>query len=105
MRIQDTAGGNRVPRAPAGWSGAAGLDLGACFVEAVELAAGARTLVPTGLAIHIADPSLEAVMLPLSGLGHTHGLVLGNLSRLTDSDHPRQLTVPIWPPVQDLFTI
>ncbi|VEB52279.1 deoxyuridine 5'-triphosphate nucleotidohydrolase [Salmonella enterica subsp. enterica] len=82
-----------------------GLDLRACLDDAVELAPGATTLVPTGLAIHIADPSLAAVMLPRSGLGHKHGIVLGNLVGLIDSDYQGQLMVSIWNRGQDSFTI
>lgn len=70
-----------------------------------ELAPGDTTLVPTGLAIHIADPSLAAMMLPRSGLGHKHGIVLGNLVGLIDSDYQGQLMISVWNRGQDSFTI
>ncbi len=75
------------------------------FDDAVELAPGDTTLVPTGLAIHIADPSLAAMMLPRSGLGHKHGIVLGNLVGLIDSDYQGQLMISVWNRGQDSFTI
>ena len=80
-------------------------DLRACLDDAVELAPGDTTLVPTGLAIHIADPSLAAMMLPRSGLGHKHGIVLGNLVGLIDSDYQGQLMISVWNRGQDSFTI
>ena len=86
-------------------SGSAGLDLRACLDDAVELAPGATTLLPTGLAIHIADPSLAAVILPRSGLGHKHGVVLGNLVGLIDSDYQGQLMVSVWNRGQQSFII
>ena len=67
-------------------TGSAGLDLRACIDTAIELAPGATTLIPTGIAIHIADPGYAALILPRSGLGHKHGIVLGNLVGLIDSD-------------------
>ncbi|MEI2415005.1 dUTP diphosphatase [Orrella sp. JC864] len=76
--------------------GSAGLDLRACLDEASELAPGSTHLVPTGLAIHIADPGLAAVILPRSGLGHKHGIVLGNLVGLIDSDYQGPLMVSVW---------
>ncbi|MGM9485941.1 dUTP diphosphatase [Ideonella sp. YS5] len=85
--------------------GSAGLDLRACLGEAVELAAGQTTLIPTGLAIHIEDPGLAAMILPRSGLGHKHGIVLGNLVGLIDSDYQGQLMVSCWNRGQTAFTI
>jgi len=85
--------------------GSAGLDLRACLGEAVELAAGQTTLIPTGLAIHIEDPGLAAMILPRSGLGHKHGIVLGNLVGLIDSDYQGQLMVSCWNRGQAAFTI
>jgi dUTP pyrophosphatase len=76
--------------------GSAGLDLRACLDEAVTLEPGQTTLIPTGLAIHIADPGLAALILPRSGLGHKHGIVLGNLVGLIDSDYQGQLMVSCW---------
>lgn len=105
VKILDPRVGQQFPLPTYATSGSAGLDLRACLDDAVELAPGATTLVPTGLAIHIADPSLAAVMLPRSGLGHKHGIVLGNLVGLIDSDYQGQLMVSIWNRGQDSFTI
>ena len=77
-------------------SGSAGLDLRACLDEAVVLQPGETRLIPTGLAIHIADPGYAAVILPRSGLGHKHGIVLGNLVGLIDSDYQGPLMVSAW---------
>jgi dUTP pyrophosphatase len=85
--------------------GSAGLDLRACLDEAIELAPGQTALVPTGLAIHIEDPGLAAMILPRSGLGHKHGIVLGNLVGLIDSDYQGQLMVSCWNRGQAAFTI
>ncbi|MEO8080115.1 MAG: dUTP diphosphatase [Caldimonas sp.] len=76
--------------------GSAGLDLRACLDEPLLLASGQATLVPTGLAIHIADPGLAALIVPRSGLGHKHGIVLGNLVGLIDSDYQGPLMVSCW---------
>ena len=85
--------------------GSAGLDLRACLDAAITLAPGQTTLIPTGLAIHIADPGLAAIILPRSGLGHKHGIVLGNLVGLIDSDYQGQLMVSCWNRGQTEFTI
>ena len=76
--------------------GSAGLDLRACLDEALTLSPGETRLIPTGLSIHIADPALAAVILPRSGLGHKHGIVLGNLVGLIDSDYQGPLMVSCW---------
>jgi len=76
--------------------GSAGLDLRACLDEALVLQPGQTALVPTGLAMHIADPGLAAMLLPRSGLGHKHGIVLGNLVGLIDSDYQGPLMVSCW---------
>jgi dUTP pyrophosphatase len=76
--------------------GAAALDLRAALTESVMLLPGATTLIPTGLAIHISDPGYAAMILPRSGLGHKHGIVLGNLVGLIDSDYQGQLMVSMW---------
>ena len=76
--------------------GSAGMDLRACIDEALSIAPGETILVPTGMAIHIADPRLAAMILPRSGLGHKHGIVLGNLVGLIDSDYQGQLFVSVW---------
>lgn len=85
--------------------GSAGLDLRACLDAAITLAPGQTTLIPTGLAIHIADPGLAALILPRSGLGHKHGIVLGNLVGLIDSDYQGQLMVSCWNRGQAEFVI
>ena len=105
VKILDPRVGQQFPLPTYATSGSAGLDLRACLDDAVELAPGDTTLVPTGLAIHIADPSLAAMMLPRSGLGHKHGIVLGNLVGLIDSDYQGQLMISVWNRGQDSFTI
>ena len=85
--------------------GAAGLDLRACLDEAVELPPGGTYLVPTGIAIHLADANLAAMILPRSGLGHKHGIVLGNLVGLIDSDYQGELMVSVWNRGQSVFTV
>ncbi|MCC6195978.1 MAG: dUTP diphosphatase [Burkholderiales bacterium] len=85
--------------------GAAGLDLRACIDAPLVLAPGATHLVPTGIAIHIADPGLAAMILPRSGLGHKHGIVLGNLVGLIDSDYQGPLMVSCWNRGQSPFTM
>jgi dUTP pyrophosphatase len=86
-------------------SGAAGLDLRACIGESLTLAPGAAELVPSGIAIHLADPGLAAIVLPRSGLGHKHGIVLGNLVGLIDSDYQGQVMVSVWNRSGAAFTI
>ena len=86
-------------------AGAAGLDLRACIDRPLTLAPGAAELVPSGIAIHLADPGLAAVVLPRSGLGHKHGIVLGNLVGLIDSDYQGQVMVSVWNRGQAEFTV
>ena len=86
-------------------AGAAGLDLRACLDKPLTLAPGASELVPSGIAIHLGDPGLAAVVLPRSGLGHKHGIVLGNLVGLIDSDYQGQIMVSVWNRGQAAFTI
>ena len=86
-------------------SGSAGLDLRACLDAPLTLAPNAWQLVPTGLAIHLADPGFAAMILPRSGLGHKHGIVLGNLVGLIDSDYQGQLMVSAWNRSDVAFTI
>lgn len=86
-------------------SGSAGLDLRACLDEAITIEPGQTVLVPTGLAIHLANPGYAAVILPRSGLGHKHGIVLGNLVGLIDSDYQGQLMVSVWNRGQTRFTM
>jgi len=85
--------------------GSAGLDLRACIPEPLPLTPGQTTLVPTGMAIHLADPGLAAMILPRSGLGHKHGIVLGNLVGLIDSDYQGELMVSLWNRGQENFTL
>ena len=85
--------------------GAAGLDLRACLHAAITLHPGETTLIPSGLAIHLADPGLAAMVLPRSGLGHKHGIVLGNLVGLIDSDYQGQIFVSVWNRGRASFTI
>jgi len=85
--------------------GAAGLDLRACLPGPITLHPGETTLVPSGLAIHLADPGLAAMVLPRSGLGHKHGIVLGNLVGLIDSDYQGQIFVSVWNRGRASFTI
>ena len=85
--------------------GSAGLDLRACLDADTELAPGQTLLIPTGLAVHIADPALAGIVLPRSGLGHKHGIVLGNLVGLIDSDYQGQLFVSAWNRSETPYTI
>ena len=85
--------------------GSAGLDLRACLDNPLELAPGQTELVPTGIAIHINDPGYAAVLIPRSGMGHKHGIVLGNLTGLIDSDYQGQLFVSCWNRGNGEFTI
>ncbi len=85
--------------------GAAGLDLRACIDAPLTLAPGDTQLVPTGMAIHLADPGLAAMILPRSGLGHKHGIVLGNLVGLIDSDYQGQIFVSTWNRGREPFTL
>lgn len=86
-------------------TGAAGLDLRACIASAVTIQPGETVLIPTGVAIHLADPGLAAMILPRSGLGHKHGIVLGNLVGLIDSDYQGEIMVSTWNRGQTPFTL
>ncbi len=86
-------------------AGAAGLDLRACIEQTLEIAPGTTHLIPSGLAIHIGDPGYAAIALPRSGLGHKHGIVLGNLVGLIDSDYQGQVFVSLWNRGQASFTL
>lgn len=86
-------------------TGSAGLDLRACLDEAIEIAAGETVLVKTGLAIYIEDPNFAGLILPRSGLGHKHGIVLGNLVGLIDSDYQGELMVSVWNRGQKTFRL
>lgn len=96
LRILDPRLGSQIPLPEYATAGSAGVDLRACVDETLVVLPGATVLVPTGIAIHIADPGLAAVILPRSGLGHKHGIVLGNLVGLIDSDYQGQLMVSCW---------
>lgn len=103
LKILDPRMRERLPSY--GSPGSAGLDLRACLDEPLPLAAGASALVPTGIAIHIGNPGFAALVLPRSGLGHKHGVVLGNLVGLIDSDYQGQLFVSVWNRGRASFTI
>jgi dUTP pyrophosphatase len=96
LKILDDRLGNEFPLPEYATEGSAGVDLRACLDEAVTVNPGDTLLIPTGMAIHIDDPSLAAVLLPRSGLGHKHGIVLGNLVGLIDSDYQGQVFVSCW---------
>ncbi|MBO0614989.1 MAG: dUTP diphosphatase [Pseudomonadota bacterium] len=104
-KILDARIGTEFPLPAYATTGSAGMDLRACLDAALVLNPGDTTLIPTGLAIHIGDPSLAAVILPRSGLGHKHGIVLGNLVGLIDSDYQGQLLISCWNRGNDSFTI
>jgi dUTP pyrophosphatase len=105
VKILNDRIGRDIPLPAYATEGSAGLDLRACLDEALTLAPGQTELIPTGLAIHIEDPNLCAMILPRSGLGHKHGIVLGNLVGLIDSDYQGQLFVSCWNRGQTTFTI
>lgn len=105
VRILDDRIGNTVPFPHYATEGSAGLDLRACLDVPLTLKPGQTELIKTGLSIHIADPSLAAMILPRSGLGHKHGIVLGNLVGLIDSDYQGELMVSCWNRGQTEFTV
>ncbi|MFW5451271.1 MAG: dUTP diphosphatase [Methylophagaceae bacterium] len=105
LKILDSRLGDTIELPDYATTGSAGLDLRACLDDNVILNPGDTILIPTGLAIHIDDPSLAAVILPRSGLGHKHGIVLGNLVGLIDSDYQGQLFVSCWNRGQTPFEI
>ena len=96
LKIIDPRLGTEFPLPAYATDGSAGVDLRACLDGPLELAAGETTLVPSGMAVHIADPGLAAVLWPRSGLGHKHGIVLGNLTGLIDSDYQGQVFISVW---------
>ena len=104
-KILDSRIGDTIPLPHYATDGSAGMDLRACIDQAITLKPGDTELIPTGLAIHICDPSLAATILPRSGLGHKHGIVLGNLVGLIDSDYQGQLYISCWNRGKDTFTI
>lgn len=105
VKIMDSRLGGEWPLPAYATPGSAGMDLRACITEALVLEPGQTKLLPTGMAIHVADPGLCAMLLPRSGLGHKHGVVLGNLVGLIDSDYQGQLMVSCWNRGNSSFTI
>lgn len=105
LKVLDARLGNDIPLPQYATSGSAGLDLYACLETATTIDSGQTILIPTGMAVHIQDPDLAAIILPRSGLGHKHGIVLGNLVGLIDSDYQGQLFVSCWNRSTDPFTI
>jgi len=103
LKILDPRVGGQLPHYAT--PGSAGLDLRACLEEPLTLNPGETRLIPTGLAMHLADPGYAAMILPRSGLGHRHGVVLGNLVGLIDSDYQGELLVSVWNRGQEAFTI
>ena len=105
VRVLDARLGSEFPLPAYATAGSAGLDLRACLAEPLVLEPGRAELIPTGIAIHLDDPALAAVILPRSGLGHKHGIVLGNLVGLIDSDYQGQLMVSCWNRGAQPFTV
>lgn len=105
LKILDPKIGKEIPLPQYATTGSAGLDLRACLAEKIEIAPGATHLIPTGIAIYIEDPKLAAIILPRSGLGHKHGIVLGNLVGLIDSDYQGELMISCWNRGSKPFTL
>jgi dUTP pyrophosphatase len=105
VKIMDSRLGGEWPLPAYATPGSAGMDLRACIEAPLQLEPGDTKLLPTGMAIHIGDPSLCAMLLPRSGLGHKHGIVLGNLVGLIDSDYQGQLMVSCWNRGNTSFTV
>lgn len=104
-KILDERLGNEIEMPHYGTPGSAGLDLRACIDEVLTIEPGQTVLIPTGMAIHLDDPSLAAMLLPRSGLGHKHGIVLGNLVGLIDSDYQGPLMVSCWNRSQTAYQV
>lgn len=105
VKILDPRVGDSIPLPTYATPGSAGLDLRVCIDEPLQINAGETVLLPTGLSVYIADPALAAVILPRSGLGHKHGIVLGNLVGLIDSDYQGELKISCWNRGHEHFTI
>lgn len=105
LKILDPRLGGEFPLPHYATDGSAGMDLRACIDAALEMAPGETQLIPTGMAIHVEDPNLAAILLPRSGLGHKHGIVLGNLVGLIDSDYQGQVFVSCWNRGNQSFTV
>ena len=105
VRILDKRLGGSIELPAHATKGSAGLDLRACLQESLTLEPGQTELIPTGLAIHLANPGYAALILPRSGLGHKHGIVLGNLVGLIDSDYQGEVMISCWNRGRDAFTV
>ncbi len=105
LKILDKRIGDTIPMPAYATDGSAGMDLRACIDDSIELKPGDTELIPTGMAIHISNPGYCAMLLPRSGLGHKHGVVLGNLVGLIDSDYQGQLYVSCWNRGDTTFTV
>jgi dUTP pyrophosphatase len=105
VRVLDSRIGSEYPLPQYATSGSAGVDLRACIEAPLGLKPGDTQLIPSGIAIHLSDPGYAAIVLPRSGLGHKHGIVLGNLVGLIDSDYQGQVFVSVWNRGQSTFTI
>jgi dUTP pyrophosphatase len=105
LKILDKRIGNEFPLPKYATDGSAGMDLYACLDEHLHIAPGETHLIPSGIALHIDDQHLAAMILPRSGLGHKHGIVLGNLVGLIDSDYQGQIFISVWNRGQHSFTI
>lgn len=105
IRLMDARLGKEIPLPEYATGGSAGMDLRACIEAPLVIEAGESVLIPTGFAMHIAEPGLAAAILPRSGLGHKHGLVLGNLVGLIDSDYQGQVYVSCWNRSSKAFTV
>ena len=105
VKIKDPRVGDTIPMPSYATDGSAGMDLRACITEALELAPGQVELIPTGLAIYIEDPSLAGMLIPRSGLGHKHAIVLGNLVGLIDADYQGEVMISCWNRGDTTFTM
>ncbi|MDH3327249.1 MAG: dUTP diphosphatase [Gammaproteobacteria bacterium] len=105
VKILDQRIGKEFPLPAYATEGSAGMDLRACIDTDIEIKAGETKLIPTGISVYVADPGLAAILLPRSGLGHKHGIVLGNLIGLIDSDYQGPLMVSCWNRGQESFTL
>jgi len=105
IKILDSKIGKEIPMPEYATNGSAGLDLRACLEAPLEINPKETTLIPTGIAIHLSNPKYAAMILPRSGLGHKHGIVLGNLVGLIDSDYQGELLISCWNRSENTFTI
>jgi len=105
VKILDSRIGKEIPLPTYATSGSAGMDLRACMDAVITISPGETVLIPTGISIYIQDPGLAATILPRSGLGHKHGIVLGNLVGLIDSDYQGPLMVSLWNRSNEAFSI